>query len=77
MYHWYKFISYRCHYTPSLYCDFSGYLLLVMPESNESEIPKTLIFDKWLMQEVNSHVNGTYYFSAEFDQVSQITVMYV
>jgi hypothetical protein len=44
----------------------------VMPESSETEIPKTLIFEKWLTQEVNSRVNDSYYFSAELDQVSQI-----
>jgi hypothetical protein len=60
-----------CPDTPSVYCDFSGYLLLVMPEPSVTEIPKTLIFEKWLTQEVNSHVKDTYYFSAEFDQVSQ------
>ncbi|XP_021936972.1 uncharacterized protein LOC110838250 isoform X1 [Zootermopsis nevadensis] len=48
----------------------SGCLLLVLPQSSEVEIPKTLIFDEWLTQEVNNRSNGTYYFSAEFDQVS-------
>ncbi|XP_021936936.1 uncharacterized protein LOC110838232 [Zootermopsis nevadensis] len=60
-------------------CNFSGCLLLVLPQSSEVEIPKTLIFDEWLTQEVNNRSNGTYYFSAEFDQVdlkenSEVTV---
>jgi len=56
---------------PSVYCNFRGYLLLVLPESTETNTPSTVFFDDWLIKEVDSHVNGIYYFAAEFDQVSQ------
>jgi hypothetical protein len=49
---------------------FRGYLLLVLPESNETQVPETVFFDDWLAQEVKDHVKGPYYFAAEFDQVS-------
>jgi hypothetical protein len=44
--------------------------MLVLPESNETQVPKTVFFDDWLTREVNDNVKGTYYFAAEFDQVS-------
>jgi hypothetical protein len=34
-------------------------------------MPRTVFFDDWLTKEVENHVNGIYYFAAEFDQVSQ------
>ena len=55
---------------PSVYCNSRGYLLLVLPESNESNTPRTVFYDDWLTKEVDSHVNGIYYFAAAFDQVS-------
>jgi len=55
---------------PSVYCNFRGYLLLVLPESNENNTPRTVFFDDWLTREVDKHVNGIYYFAAEFDLVS-------
>jgi hypothetical protein len=45
-----------------------GYLLLVLPQSNETNTPRTVFFDDWLTKEVENHVNGIYYFAAEFDQ---------
>jgi hypothetical protein len=55
---------------PSVYCNFRGYLLLVLPQSNDTNTPKTVFFDDWLIKELDNHVNGNYYFAAEFDQVS-------
>jgi hypothetical protein len=55
---------------PSMYCNFRGYLLLVLPESNENNTPRTVLFDDWLTREVDNHVNEIYYFAAEFDPVS-------
>ena len=56
---------------PSVYCNFRGYLLLVLPQFNDTNTPRTVFFNDWLTKEVNHHVNGIYYFAAEFDQVSQ------
>jgi len=56
---------------PSVYCNFRGYLLLVLPQSNEITTPRTVFYDDWLTKEVENHVNVNYYFAAEFDPVSQ------
>jgi len=55
---------------PSVYSNFRGYLLLVLPQSNMANTPRTVFFDDWLTKEVDNHVKGIYYFAAEFDQVS-------
>jgi hypothetical protein len=55
----------------SVYCNFRVYLLLILPESYQTNTPRTAFYDEWLTKEVNKHVNGIYYFAAEFDQVSQ------
>jgi hypothetical protein len=64
-------VCYCCNKYVIHWCvNFRGYLMLVLPESNETLVPKTVFFDDWLTQEVKDHVKGTYYFAAEFDQVS-------